>query len=205
MEVMYRRDHQLVIRYENELIVAEAWGKNSIRVRSTIMGDVENTEYALLKRPEGIDGEIVIEKKVLKAPFGETEKYEAVLTNGDVSIKAVEERSGILLSVYRKGEPILVEPEFTSLHNRNRHFAAITGGDFRLTVQFNANDGEKLFGMGQYQQETLDLKGSVLELSQKNSQATVPFVLSSLGYGFFWHNSDHRDFFPYQKEVFLAS
>lgn len=42
--------------------------------------------------------------------------------------------------------------------------------------------------MGQYQQANLDLKGCVLELAQRNSQASVPFMLSSLGYGFLWNN-----------------
>ena len=42
--------------------------------------------------------------------------------------------------------------------------------------------------MGQYQQETFDLKGSTLELAHRNSQASVPFYYSSKGYGFLWHN-----------------
>ncbi|MGO0765411.1 TIM-barrel domain-containing protein, partial [Citrobacter freundii] len=49
-------------------------------------------------------------------------------------------------------------------------------------------EGEKIYGMGQYQQANLDLKGCVLELAQRNSQASVPFMLSSLGYGFLWNN-----------------
>jgi alpha-D-xyloside xylohydrolase len=42
--------------------------------------------------------------------------------------------------------------------------------------------------MGQYQQEVLNVKGSFMELAQRNSQASVPFVLSNKGYGFLWHN-----------------
>ena len=42
--------------------------------------------------------------------------------------------------------------------------------------------------MGQYQQDMLDLKGCTLELAQRNSQASVPFALSSLGYGFLWND-----------------
>ena len=32
------------------------------------------------------------------------------------------------------------------------------------------------------------MKGSVLELAQRNSQASIPFALSNLGYGFLWNN-----------------
>ncbi len=42
--------------------------------------------------------------------------------------------------------------------------------------------------MGQYQQPYLDLKGTELELAHRNSQASVPFYLSSLGCGFLWNN-----------------
>lgn len=42
--------------------------------------------------------------------------------------------------------------------------------------------------MGQYQQPYLDLKGLDLELAHRNSQASVPFAVSSLGYGFLWNN-----------------
>ena len=42
--------------------------------------------------------------------------------------------------------------------------------------------------MGQYQQEVMDLKYCSLELAHRNSQASVPFLLSSRGYGFLWHN-----------------
>ncbi len=42
--------------------------------------------------------------------------------------------------------------------------------------------------MGQYQQPYLNLKGMDLELAQRNSQVTIPFMVSSRGYGFLWNN-----------------
>lgn len=39
------------------------------------------------------------------------------------------------------------------------------------------------------QQEIFDLKGCNLELAHRNSQASIPFYISSLGYGFLWHNA----------------
>ena len=71
---------------------------------------------------------------------------------------------------------------------RARRFDPIPGGDHRVTASFESDPGEKLFGMGQYQQHLLDLKGCTFELAHRNSQASVPFVLSSAGYGFFWHD-----------------
>ena len=70
-----------------------------------------------------------------------------------------------------------------------RELKPITGtSDYELTARFEAFDDEKIFGMGQYQEKHMDKKGAVLELAHRNSQASVPFYVSSRGYGFFWNN-----------------
>ena len=188
METMYNQDGRLVIQNENEKIEIESWGRNSIRVRSVLMGELIDTHFALLDKPEGFDPEITIQQTENNTPMGPSVHFEATLVNGDISVRAAEERTGVHLSIFRKGDLILDEPEATSLKIRSRQFAPIIGGDYKLTVQFKSNVEEKLYGMGQYQQELLNLKGTTLELAHRNSQASVPFLLSSLGYGFFWHN-----------------
>lgn len=63
-----------------------------------------------------------------------------------------------------------------------------------LTSDMSAEDEEahatteKIYGMGQYQQPNSNLKGQDIELAQRNSQASVPFYVSSRGYGFLWNN-----------------
>ena len=52
----------------------------------------------------------------------------------------------------------------------------------------SVSSDEMIYGMGQYQQPFLNLKGTDLELAHRNSQASVPFFVSSLGYGFLWNN-----------------
>ena len=46
-----------------------------------------------------------------------------------------------------------------------------------------------------------DLKYTTLELAHRNSQASVPFVLSSLGYGFLWHNPSYWSGYIWKKNV----
>ncbi|WP_084800307.1 glycoside hydrolase family 31 protein, partial [Promicromonospora kroppenstedtii] len=76
-----------------------------------------------------------------------------------------------------------------SLQLRARDFRPRLGDDgHTLTASFESDPDEKLYGMGQYQQHVLDLKGSTFELAHRNSQASVPFVMSSAGYGFLWHD-----------------
>jgi alpha-D-xyloside xylohydrolase len=69
-----------------------------------------------------------------------------------------------------------------------RTFTPQVGGDYTLTLRFESQPDEKIFGMGGYQHGFLDHKGCLLELAQRNSQASVPFAVSSLGYGFLWNN-----------------
>ncbi|WP_322965448.1 glycoside hydrolase family 31 protein [Sphingomonas fuzhouensis] len=68
-----------------------------------------------------------------------------------------------------------------------REFKSLPGEVARITVRFEAKAGERLYGMGQYQQPHLNLAGCTLELAQRNSQASVPFVVSSDGYGLLWN------------------
>ena len=60
--------------------------------------------------------------------------------------------------------------------------------DYELTVSFRPQPGERLYGLGQRQIAELDMKGCTLELAHRNSQASIPFALSSRGYGFLWNN-----------------
>lgn len=171
--------NQLVWQYNGEKLVITPWGDNSFRVRSVMMGDIQNTDYALLEQPE------------LSAQIEISEKRSSI-TNG--KIKAVIEDSEWVptgrISFYNQDNKLLLrETGYQgALNIIARKFKPIIGGDYRLTMTFDSNPDEKLYGMGQYQQEILDIKNCNFELAHRNSQASVPFVLSSLGYGLLWHN-----------------
>jgi alpha-D-xyloside xylohydrolase len=78
----------------------------------------------------------------------------------------------------------------SALSVKAREFHTHLGSESsQIIARFESQSpNEQIFGMGQYQQPLLDLKGSELELAQRNSQASVPFAVSSLGYGFLWNN-----------------
>lgn len=76
----------------------------------------------------------------------------------------------------------------SALKQTAREFIGNPKGDYEVHTRFEANDGEQIYGMGQYQQKQLNLKGCKLELAQRNSQASVPFYISNRGYGFLWNN-----------------
>jgi alpha-D-xyloside xylohydrolase len=60
--------------------------------------------------------------------------------------------------------------------------------------EWEPNDGEALYGLGNYQHGLLDIKGYDVELSQYNTNAVVPTLVSSRGYGIFWDNTSYTRF-----------
>ncbi|KFI92627.1 glycosyl hydrolase [Bifidobacterium saguini DSM 23967] len=175
---------------DGEYLRIEPWGANSVRVRSARMHPVDDTAWALRERPDPEGFSIDID--------GEADT--ATVTNGEIVVKARArhwwngcqgyEAFVCRLSFHRKDGTLLFEEtgEGGSLNLRARTYRPITGGDHDVTVSFLAPKDEHLYGMGEYQQDTLDLKGCTLELAHRNSQASVPFVVSSAGYGFLWNN-----------------
>ena len=195
--IFLEEKNALIAKRQGETIRIEAWGKNALRVRATMYPEFSGRDWALTEAvPEQPGVRVAIGEEKLRAGDGSFYSVPlASIENG--RIKAVINHSGVL-SFYRDGQRILKEyyrfydgsvtRESHCLKVVSREWRPYTAGDYQLTVRFDGNDGEKLFGMGQYQQPYMDMKGCVLELAQKNSQITVPFAVSNLGYGMLWNN-----------------
>lgn len=63
---------------------------------------------------------------------------------------------------------------------------------------------EYLFGTGQFQDGFLNIKGLTRRLTQVNTQISIPFIVSSKGYGLLWHNYGLTDFNPADSKAELA-
>lgn len=188
------KEGKLIRRNDKELLSIEVWGQNSFRVRATQRHAFENEDIQALLPSERPEMTVISPQEI-------TESTEAVMIkNGKISCKL--SRTGKLTFYNQKGEVLLEEyerirgideegrKEFNSaLEIIPRTFQPIQNADnYALTVRFESDPREKIFGMGQYQQENLDVKGCILELAHRNSQASVPFMLSNKGYGFLWNN-----------------
>ena len=187
----------LIARNGGEMLRIEPWGKNSLRVRATMLPELSNQDWALTETPESSHAEVECHEVDHWVGDGTIDKREsASITNGRIC--AVVNFAGVI-TFYRDGKQFLREyyrsydgtlsRESRCLKTVNREWNGIIGGsEFSLNLKFDSNDGEKIFGMGQYQQAYMDLKGCTLELAQRNSQISVPFAVSNLGYGMLWNN-----------------
>ncbi len=187
----------LVFYHEGEKVRIEAWGKDAFRVRATRQGSFAGTDWALTEPVPECRCQVRIEEEDHWVGDGTVDKRPiATIVNG--KLKAVVNFVGIItfysgqrqiLREYFRSYDGTLSRESRCLKVINRQWKGIIGGsEYKLNVKFESNKGEKIFGMGQYQQENMDLKGCVLELAQRNSQISVPFAVSNLGYGFLWNN-----------------
>lgn len=180
--MIFKREDRLVFHYDAEEVWIEAWGENALRIRATKECTMPEENWAL---------------QVPKKMQVQIDEKQGIIQNG--KIKATISKFGkitiynqdgkVLIEEYCRNRKDVMDTKCSAIEVEAREFKAIIGGDYHLTMRLESQDKEeKIYGMGQYQQPYLDLKGLDLELAHRNSQASVPFALSSRGYGILWNN-----------------
>ncbi|MCD8386405.1 MAG: glycoside hydrolase family 31 protein [Bacteroidales bacterium] len=66
--------------------------------------------------------------------------------------------------------------------------SAIVGDSVTPAARFILSDSEAIYGLGQFRDSLLNLRGHQRELIQFNTQAAVPVIYSTAGWGIFWNN-----------------
>lgn len=187
MKVFEIKGNALFFKRRQEIMEIRPWGEG-LRVRATENHHFSGKDWALTPPT---------------AAWGYIELFEdhAIISNGD--IYAVVTEFG-RLAFYDKNNRLLLKEYYRSwdygtkdwqdldtiiMQRTPARFYKNVGGDhYRLSVKFEASEDERFYGMGQYQQPHLNLKGCSLELMQKNTQVTVPYLVSNKGYGLLWNN-----------------
>ena len=86
------------------------------------------------------------------------------------------------------GKELLAERALHFMSPREHYYKAIGGDLFHIKARFKAYPDERIFGLGQHQHGLLNQKGCVIPLLHRNANVSIPFYVSSRGYGFLWHN-----------------
>ncbi|MBQ4257806.1 MAG: glycoside hydrolase family 31 protein [Clostridia bacterium] len=176
-------DGALQYRYDGETLRIEAFGRG-LRVRATKADKMPEEDWALIRNEQN-KGRITLTEQSAEIENG---KIRAQIDHvGRIQMFRIDGK--MILSEYLRTRADIKKPYCSALEIDAREFKPLIGGDWALTLRLESLDrNEKIYGMGQYQQDILNIKGAELELAQRNSQASVPFFLSSLGYGFLWNN-----------------
>jgi alpha-D-xyloside xylohydrolase len=163
----------LVRRCAHETMRIEPWGLDSARVRVSLSA-VDDGLGALVERPAA-RGEATLDGNRGRLVVGEL----AVTLDADGLVR---------FSRTSDGEELLAEESIHYWWPGARNFTAAGSGSYRIEQRFRAYAGERVFGLGQQQHGRLDQKGHVVDLAQRNTEVSVPFLISNRGYGFLWNN-----------------
>ena len=182
--MLKQENGRIIYHYDAEELWIESWGKNAVRIRATKSAEMPKDNWALLSAEE-VETQIEITEDGATLRNG---KVKVCISNGG-KITIYNQKGKLLLEEYWRNRRDLRDSKCSAIEVEAREFRPNVGGDYHLTMRLQSLDkNEKIYGMGQYQQPYLNLKGADLELAHRNSQASVPFAISSMGYGLLWNN-----------------
>ncbi|MFU8781009.1 MAG: TIM-barrel domain-containing protein [Kiritimatiellia bacterium] len=174
-----RKGDGFLLRKGHEQIWITPWGKNALRVRIT-------REAQFLDLPNGLLDQPLVGPCAGDVQF-EASKSAVKLTNGNITVAVSGPQATITYTRTSDGSDVLKERLKTTSEHYARIFSA-EGSTWHIEQRFFADDDEKLYGMGQRQHGYLNQKGCVLDLMHRNTEVSIPFMVSSKGYGFLWNH-----------------
>jgi alpha-D-xyloside xylohydrolase len=169
----------LVWQENQQRLWLQPWGKNGLRIRANLSGKLLDLPQALLEIPADHSPDVSIEIKDDRASLRNRIIEAIVFPNGKLAFLNI-----------LTGQTFLEEPEETKFAHSpsTRDFQYRNGGRHKIEAWFKAQEGERFFGLGQHQHGLLDQKGCVIELHQRNTEVSIPFLVSNRKYGFLWNN-----------------
>jgi alpha-D-xyloside xylohydrolase len=176
MQRLRQHGNQIQWERDHEIVQIEPWGYDSLRVRATLNTEIHDGLVSALLPPIQTDANITIDEN------------EATIINGAIAARISSNGLISYTNTAQKRE-LLAEPRsYTSSRIPARYFKAKQSDLYYLEARFQAYDGERFYGLGQHQHGRLDQKGCVIDLLQRNTEVSVPFLFSSRGYGLLWNN-----------------
>jgi alpha-D-xyloside xylohydrolase len=170
-----REGNALEYRGPHEVLRIEPWGEDSLRVRCAPREIGRGAGTALLEPDAATPAAIEI------GDGG------ATVTHGKIRAE-IAANGWVRFLNAMSGKVLLEETPAEIIHIPARYFRP-TGGDlYEAELSFQPDDDERFYGLGQRRHGRLDQKGCVFELRQANCEISIPFMVSSRGYGFLWHN-----------------
>lgn len=173
--------NRIIWETAGELVYIEPYGRDAIRFRSSKSLRIDETLNWTLEEPASPEGVII-----------ESDDEKASMTNGKIQVTITGDGT-VTYRNTRTGKVLLEEywidgRVHTAPLRRAREYRVTSGNQFKISLYFKAEQGEHFYGMGQDANDCFDLKGSTVELLQKNGKCTIPYTYSSRGYGFIWNN-----------------
>lgn len=169
MEFEIKNNRIYFIR-EGEIGIVSAPAEGCIRFQATASSKLESQDWTLMPSetaPEiWRDGEdVYLKTGPLKVWF---EKWGRV-------------------SYFINDKMILKEQPEMTFTTGYRNYRSIGSGLWKMRASFEPNENEQFYGLGHERMNVFSKKGCTVDLRHVNAKSTIPYVYSSLGYGFLWN------------------
>jgi len=152
-------------------------GDRAFRIRIAPPGSPEPVSPLLGPAPPHVEARLIREATTTRV----------VLPHGAC---VIDHRHGAVTFVDATGRQVLHEtPGSRALQPGDLH----GWRTLRAEQGFDLGPGEHLLGTGCFQDGYLDIAGLPRRLCQVNTQISLPFVVSTKGYGLLWHNTGLTD------------
>lgn len=163
-------DHKIYFIRGGERGVISACAEGCIRFQATASPQLESRDWTLM--PKETPAKVWMDQEA------------ACLQTGDLTLRI--ENNGRCAYFIGDKRILWEQPEQTfSMHYRN--YRSIGSGLWSMRLSFEPQEGEKFYGLGHERMNVFDKKGCTVDLRHLNTKSSIPYVYSSLGYGFLWN------------------
>ncbi|HKW31156.1 MAG TPA: TIM-barrel domain-containing protein [Verrucomicrobiae bacterium] len=180
-----RIGNRLAWRFKEQILWVEPWGRDCIRVRATPLSEMPIRDWSLLPQPRSGDSG---ERRHSEFKSAALSRDAATLTSGKLTATVDAKFGRVRFFKTGSDEPLVEEIFARTNYPPSRTFKSVGGDLYHAEACFTAFDSERIYGLGQRRHGLLDQKGCILELTHRNSQISIPLLVSSRGYGLLWHN-----------------
>lgn len=164
------QNNEIHFMREGEAVRISACGRNSIRFQASPNCRIDEQDWTLM--PQRAEAKAWVEDNC------------AILETGEMRVKLYANGKVVY---YRRGRKIIEEKPELTFDAQIRNYRNIESGLWKARVTFAASEEEHFYGLGHEANGCFDLKGCTIDLRHVNAKCTIPFVYSSLGYGFLWN------------------
>src|SRR5437763_9779922 len=125
-------------------------------------------------------------------------KQEIRLSTAAIAV-TIDTATGVTKFLSADGRIVLAEPK-----QGGKSFdvpSVFEAKTWQVQQTFLSPSDEALYGLGQHQEGIFNVRGVPIRLHQANTNISIPFLLSSKGYGILWNNPSLTDFNPADQAI----
>ena len=164
------KNNKIYMTRAGEAVCVSACGKNSIRFQAAPSGKLIEQNWTLM--PQEVPAKVW------------EEEDKAVLETGTMRAELTHDGK---LTYFRDGKQILREQPEMTFNSGIRNYRNKGSHLWTVRISFEANENEHFYGLGHEPTDCFDLKGCTYDLRHLNAKCSMPYVYSTLGYGFLWN------------------